>query len=143
MAETASQKKRLPIRRGRFVVPDDPKAEPYLFASKCKKCGKYFATRRAVCLNCGNRELETVPLGGKGEIYSFTIVHQQLPFALVKVPYAIAIVAFEEGCQTHGVITEDLDSVEVGKSVEVYFEVAKEDEEGNELLVDKFRVVKK
>lgn len=143
MAETASKKKRIPIRRGRLVVPDDPNEKPFLSGSKCSKCGKYYAGRRVICLNCGNRETERVALSGKGKIYSFTIVHQQLPFALVKVPYAIVIVAFEEGCQTHGVVTEDLDSVEVGKNVEVYFEVAREDEEGNELLYDKFRVVNK
>ncbi len=143
MTETKSQKKRLPIRRGRFIVPEDPSEKPYLIASRCKNCGKYFSGRRVVCLNCGKQEMEMVPLSGKGKIYSFTIVHQQLPFALVQVPYAIVIVAFDEGCQTHGVVTEDLDSVEVGKDLEVYFEAAREDEEGNELLVDKFRIVNK
>jgi hypothetical protein len=138
---TTSQKKRLPIRRGRFIVPDDPRKKPFLIGSRCKNCGKYFAARRVVCLNCGKREVEMAPLKGKGTIYSYTIVHQQLPFALVKVPYAIVIVAFDEGCQTHGVVTENLDAVEVGKKVEVYYEVAKEDTEGNELLIDKFRVV--
>jgi uncharacterized OB-fold protein len=141
MTQTSSQKKRLPIRRGRFIVPDDPKEKPFLIGSKCSNCGKYFAGRRKVCLNCGKKTVERAQLSGKGKIYSYTIVHQQLPFALVKVPYAIVIVAFEEGCQTHGVVTENLDSVEVGKDVEVYFEVVREDEEGNELLIDKFRVV--
>jgi len=143
MAETASKKKRLPIRRGRFIVPDDPNEKPYLIGSKCTSCGKYFAGRRVVCLNCGKKAVERAPLSGKGKIYSFTTVHQQLPFALVKVPYTIVIVAFDEGCQTHGVITDDQDSIEVGKKVEIYFEVAREDEEGNELLIDKFRVVDK
>ena len=141
MTEATSQKKRLPIRRGRFIVPEDPREKPYLIGSKCKNCGKYFSGRRVICLNCGKQEMEIVPLSGKGEVYSFTIVHQQLPFALVQVPYAIVIVAFEEGCQTHGVVTDSWDSVEVGKDLEVYFETVREDEEGNELLVDKFRIV--
>ena len=79
----------------------------------------------------------------KRQGYGIGHLHQQLPGALVKVPYAIAIVALEEGTQMHAVITEDLDKLEVGKDVEVYFEKMKEDEEGNELLADKFRIVKK
>ena len=85
--------------------------------------------------------METVALGGKGTIYSYTIVHQQLPFSVVQVPYAIVIVVFEEGCQIHGVITGDLSSVAVGAPVEVYYEKVKEDEDGNDLIVDKFRVI--
>jgi len=143
MTEATKEKKRRPIRPGRFVVPDDPKAEPHLVGSRCGNCGKYFVPPRVICLNCGKAQMEEVPIKGKGTIYSFTTVHQQLPHALVKVPYAIAIVALEEGPSIHGVITEDLDAVEVGKSVEVYFEKVKEDDEGNDLLVDKFRVVGK
>ena len=142
MSEAATRKKRLPIRRGRFIVPEDPNQEPYLIASRCGNCGKYFAPPRVICLNCGKMQMEQVPLKGKGTIYTFTIVHQQLPNALVQVPYAIVIVTMEEGCQLHGVVTEDLESVKIGAPVEVYFEKGMEDAEGNELLVDKFRVIK-
>ncbi len=141
MSETTADKKRLPLRKGRFIVPEDPKQEPYIVGCKCGNCGKYFVPPRVICLNCGKMEMETVALSGKGTIYSYTIVHQQLPFSVVQVPYAIVIVVFEEGCQTHGVITGDLSSVAVGAPVEVYFEKVKEDEDGNDLIVDKFRVV--
>lgn len=141
MSTAGTGKKQVPIRRGRFKVPDESGAKPYLIGCKCGNCGKYFSGRRVVCLNCGKQQMEEAALSGKGEIYTFTIVHQQLPFALVEVPYAIVIVLLEEGCQTHGVITENLDDIEVGKHVETYFEKAKEDEEGNDLITDKFRLV--
>jgi len=141
VSSARTEKKQVPIRRGRFKVPDEPGAKPYLIGCRCGNCGKYFSGRRVVCLNCGKQQMEEAALSGKGEIYTFTIVHQQLPFALVEVPYAIVIVLLEEGCQTHGVITENLDGIDVGKHVEAYFEKAKEDEEGNDLIVDKFRVV--
>ena len=143
MAEVRSERKRLPLRRGRFKVPEEPGVEPYLIASRCPECGKYFSGSRKVCLNCGKRDLEEVGLGGRGRVYTYTIVWQQLPGALVKVPYAIVVVAMDEGCQVHGVVTEDFESLEIGKEVEVYFEKMKEDEEGNELLADKFRTVKR
>jgi uncharacterized OB-fold protein len=141
MAETVA-KKRLPLRRGRFVVPEDPNNKPYLIACRCKNCGKYFTPMRVICLNCGKQMMEMVPLGGKGKVYSYTAVWQQLPGALVKVPYAIVIVSMPEGCQVHGVVTEDFDKLEVGQGVEVYFEKITEDAEGNDLIVDKFRISK-
>jgi len=141
MSEATTEKKRRPLRAGRFVVPEDPKKEPYLVASRCGNCGKYFVPPRVVCLNCGKLQMEPAVLSGKGTVYSFTIVHQQLPFALVQVPYAIVIVALEEGPSIHGVVTDNLEAVEVGKPIEVYFEKVREDDEGNDLLVDKFRIV--
>jgi len=140
MAEAVT-KKRLPIRRGRFVVPDDPKKEPYLIASKCKNCGKVFCPPRHICLNCGKQMMEIIPLGGRGKIYSYTEVHQQLPGALVKTPYMIVIVSMPEGCQVHGVMTEKYENIGVDAEVEVYFEKMMEDKDGNELIADKFRLV--
>lgn len=143
MSEAATEKKRLPLRRGRFIVPEDPKAEPHLVGCKCGNCGTYFVPPRVICLNCDKQQMEPAALTGKGTVYSFTIVHQQLPFSLVQVPYAIVIVALEEGPSMHGVVTENLEAVEVGKPIEVYFEKVREDDDGNDLLVDKFRIVDK
>ena len=143
MSEASTGKKRLPLRRGGFIIPEDPKAEPYLVASKCGNCGKYFAPPRVICLNCEKQQMEPAALSGKGTVYSYTIVHQQLPFSVVQVPYAIVIVALDEGCQAHGVVTENLESVEVGAPIKVYFEKVREDDEGNDLIVNKFRITKK
>jgi uncharacterized OB-fold protein len=140
MAETVA-KKRLPLRRGRFVVPEDPKQQPYLIAARCRNCGKYFVPPRVVCLNCGKQMMEIVPLGNRGKVYSYTIVHQQLPGALVKVPYAIVIVSMPEGCQVTSVVTEDFDKLQVDQPVEVYFETMIKDNEGNDRIADKFRIV--
>ncbi len=141
MSEVKSEKKRLPIRGGRFVMPEEPGAEPYFIASRCRNCGKYFAPPRVVCLNCGKQEMGPAGLSGKGDLYSYTIVHQQLPNSLVKAPYAIVIVAMDEGCQLHGVVTEDPQGLVIGERMEAYFEKMREDSEGNELYADKFRPV--
>jgi len=143
MSKATSEKKQLPLRRGRFIIPEEAGAKPYLLASKCGNCGKYFSSPRVICLNCGKQEMKMVPLSGKGKLYTYTIVWQQLPGSLVKVPYAIAIVAMEEGCQIHGVVTEDFESLEIGMDMEVYYEKIMEDDEGNDLIVDKYRAVKK
>ncbi len=143
MSETVSAKKRIPLRPDAgFKIPDDPGAKPYLVASKCKSCGKFFYPTRAICLNCGSQEMVETPLAGKGSVYTYTTVHHQVPGALLKVPYVLAIIAMDEGCSVRTVITEKWESVKVGQRVEAYFEKIKEDSQGNELIVCKFRAVK-
>ncbi len=135
-------KKRMPIRRGRFMVPEDPSKKPYLIASKCKNCGKVFCPPRHICLNCDKQMMEITALGGKGKVYSYTEVFQPLPGALVKPPYMIVIVSMPEGCQITGVMTENFGNIAVNDEVEVYFEKMMEDKDSNELLADKLRLVK-
>ena len=139
MNEPKTEKKLMPLKPGIFIIPDDPGKSPYLISSKCTTCGSYFFPTRAICLSCHTETLEEAPLTGKGKVYTFSIARQQLPGALVQVPYAIAIVVMDEGCQIHTVITEDWESVKIGMDVEVYFEKVFEDEEGNDLLAYKFR----
>lgn len=142
MTQAAPAKTQKPLKPGIFTMPEKPGEKPHLVASKCSQCGTYFYPRRHVCLNCGTETLQDAPLEGRGKVYTYTIARQQLPGALMKVPYAIAIVIMEEGCQVHTVITEDFENVAVDQDVEVYFEKISEDAEGNDLLTYKFRAVK-
>jgi uncharacterized OB-fold protein len=139
MSDDKKEKKRLPLKPGIFKIPEDPSDRPYLVGKKCGECGTYFFPSRVICLNCGAEAMAEAPLTGRGAVYTYTIARQQLPGALVQVPYAIAIVRMEEGCQIHTVVTEDWESVKVGMDVEVYFEKVFEDEDGNDLLAYKFR----
>ena len=143
MPETASQKKKLPLRpNAGFKVPEDPEAKPYLVASRCGNCGKYFYPTRVICLNCGKQEMEEASFAGTGTLYTYTIVHHQVPGALVTVPYALVLVAMDEECTVRSIVTEGWESLKVGTKMETYFEKIKEDAEGNDLLVCKFRAVK-
>jgi len=137
-----SEKKQLPLKPGMFKIPDKEGEKPYLVAGKCKECGTYFYPQRVICLNCSAQAMEEAPLKGKGKVYTYTVARQQLPGAFVQVPYAIAIVLMEEGCQIHTVVTEDWENLDVDREVEVYFEKVAEDPEGNDLLAYKFRAVK-
>ena len=144
MVEKKAEKKRVPLAGAGFVIPEDPKAEPFLVGAKCTNCNKVFSGMRVICLNCGvQNTLERFPLKGKGKLYTYTVVWQQVPGALVKVPYAIVNVVMDEGCQIQGVVTEDLESLDIEMNMEVYFEKMREDDEGNNELAFKFRPVKK
>lgn len=142
MNEEKSGKKQLPLKPYLFKMPEEPGQQPYLTASKCKECGTYFYPQRVICLNCSAQAMEETPLAGKGKVFTFTIARQQLPGAFVQVPYAVAIVLLEEGCQIHTVVTEDWENLDVDMDVEVYFEKVAEDPEGNDLFAYKFRAAK-
>lgn len=143
MTETKSEKKRVPLAHAGFVIPEDPKAKPYLVGAKCTSCGKVFTSVRVICLNCSAQNtMEKMPLGGKGKLYTYTVIWQQLPGALIKVPYALVNVVMDEGCQMQGVATEDFESLDIGMDMEVYFEKMREDAEGNDEIAFKFRAVK-
>ncbi len=144
MSKATPTKKQLPLRPGAgFVVPEEPGAKPYLVASKCGNCGKFFYPSRVICLNCGKQQMETAPLKGTGKLYTYTIVQHQVPGALVTVPYALVLVAMDEECTVRSIVTEDWESLKIGMRMEAHFEKIREDAEGNDLLVCKFRAVNK
>ena len=143
MSEATSEKKRLPLRPGAgFRIPEEPGAKPYLYASRCGNCGKHFVPRRVICLNCNKQEMTEVALAGTGTLYAFTIVHHQVPGILLKVPYALSIIGMDEGCAVRTVVTDGCESLKIDEKMEVYFEKAMEDSEGNDLMVCKFKAVK-
>lgn len=142
MSDEKSKKKQLPLKAGLFKIPDKLDEKPYLIASRCKECSTYFFPTRVICLNCGAEAMEEAPLKGRGKVYTYTIARQQLPGALVQVPYAIAIISMEEGCQVQTVVTEDWESIDIGTEMEAYFEKVREDEEGNDQIAYKFRAAK-
>ena len=141
MSEEKAEKKRLPLHRGLFQIPDDPNQGPYLTAQRCKACGTYFYSGRKNCLNCGDEPMEAVPLSGRGTLFTYTIARQQLPGALMKVPYGIAVVEMEEGVHVQSVVDKDWENLKVGMDMEIYFEKMAEDKEGNDLLAYKFKAV--
>ncbi len=135
----SERKKQLPLKPNLFVIPDDPNEKPYLEGQRCTACGIYFRSRRWNCQNCGSESMETVALSGRGKLNTYSIIHKQLPGALVTVPYAIGVLEMEEGIFLRSVIDKDFDTLEVGMPLEIYFDVMAEDKEGNELLSYKFR----
>jgi hypothetical protein len=93
----------IPIRP--LPVPD-ALTEPFCTAVKahrfilpsCTDCGRTHFYPRSLCPHCGSAAIEWVEASGRGTVYSFTLV-QRAPSAAfaAEVPYAVAVVALEEG----------------------------------------------
>lgn len=137
----AASKRKLPVKMGLFKPPGN--GEPgHLIGSRCNSCQEYFHPRRVVCLNCYSEDLEEVVLSSRGKIYTYTIARTSYPVSPVQAPFISAYVELPEGVQVLTLITDlDLDKVEIGAEVEVYFWKVADDDQGNELTAYAFRPV--
>lgn len=62
---------------------------------KCNQCGAYTAPPKPICSACSSEDIEIVPLSGKGEIQTFTVIY--MPPEGFEAPLIIAMVKLDEG----------------------------------------------
>ena len=90
--------------------------EGVLLLKKCNACGETHYYPRAVCPHCLSGDTEWQPSGGRGKIYTFSVMRR------VAAPYAIAYVTLDEGVtMMTNIVDCDLDSIAIGQEVEVVF----------------------
>ena len=77
-----------------------------LEAGKCKKCGHINFPARLICPECGTKEFETIRLGGRGKLETFTVIHTAPDGFADLAPYAVGIVQLEEGVKILAQITD-------------------------------------
>jgi uncharacterized OB-fold protein len=87
-------------------TPLTPEAKPYwdglkehkLMLPKCQDCGQAFFYPRILCPHCHSRNITWIQASGKGTLYSFEIVYQQLNRRFqVPTPYVLAMIELAEG----------------------------------------------
>jgi len=68
-----------------------------LMAYKCLNCGQYYWPA-VHCMVCKKPEMEWVKISGKGEIFTFTIIHRAShPAWQAEIPYNVSWVKLDEG----------------------------------------------
>jgi uncharacterized OB-fold protein len=108
-----------------------------LMAYKCLNCGTYYWPA-VHCMACDNPKMEWVKVSGKGEVYTFTVLHQLYhPAWEGEIPYNVSWIKLDEGPFLMSNVTscknEDL---HIGMRVEVVFEDVTE-----EITLPKFKPV--
>ncbi len=87
-------------------APITPETQPYwdglkegkLMLPKCEDCNQPFFYPRILCPQCQSRRITWMQASGKGKLYSFEIVHQQLDRRFkVPPPYILAMIELDEG----------------------------------------------
>jgi uncharacterized OB-fold protein len=113
-----------------------------LMGSKCRRCGYVTFPPRIACSACINKgSMEVVPLGSRGTIETFSVLHIGTPD--FKAPYILAYVLIG-GAKVLSLITgcePKEESLEIGEEVELVIEKIREDEQGNEVRGYKFRPI--
>jgi uncharacterized OB-fold protein len=131
--------KNIPLKEGLFVMPSANGEEAHLIGSKCTKCEHVFFPKREVCLGCGDMHMREVALSTKGKLFTWTVVRQDPPGALVKAPYALGKIQLPEGVFVFTVLTDcDFDKLKIDTEWELVIEKISEDAECNNLMAYKF-----
>ncbi|HSR21990.1 MAG TPA: Zn-ribbon domain-containing OB-fold protein [Candidatus Eisenbacteria bacterium] len=91
---------------GEKAVPrPTPETQPYwdgaragqLRIQRCTACREHYFSPRPFCPRCGSPEVEWVTASGRATLHSYVINYRPAPGFEDEAPYAIAIVALEEG----------------------------------------------
>ncbi len=109
----------------------NPLTEPYWQAAhqgqlklpRCAACATFHFYPRSACPHCGCRDLSWHEVSGKGEVYSYTVVHRAPSKGFApEVPYVVAVVALDEGLHLMTRLMQVVpDDVSIGMRVEVDF----------------------
>ncbi|MFC1919255.1 Zn-ribbon domain-containing OB-fold protein [Chloroflexota bacterium] len=131
----------VPIDESVLRLPSTPSGQADLLSNKCCNCGEYIFPKKMACPKCFSRDVEEAVLSREGEVYSSTIISLAPPLYVGPLPYAIGVVKSPEGVLIPTTFTEcDLDEpLTVGTKVEMVTVKHKEDGEGNEVMIYKFR----
>lgn len=141
-----SSAKQIPIKEGMMKLPSSPGEKACLIGSKCRSCGETFFVRRERCENCQSQDLADITLSTKGKLYAFSVMYYPAPPPYKPpdpfVPYGLGWIELPEGIRIYSLLTEnDPSKLKVGMEMELLFEKFEEDEQGNDVMVYKFRPV--
>jgi len=90
---------------------------------RCQDCGYWLHPPVPRCPTCGSRDVAPEAVSGRGEVWSYTVNHQNWDGG--EVPYAIVLVAFPEqdGLRlTSNLVGCEPDEARIGMPVQVAFE---------------------
>lgn len=95
-----------------------------LVVQRCQDCGRYRHYPQYLCPECSSGAWTWAPVSGRGRVHSFTVTYQPYhPSWATRVPYAVVTVELDEGVRmVSDLPDEDVEEVEIGRRVEVFFE---------------------
>lgn len=120
------------------------KGQRYQLAGEiCPSCSEYIFPPRDVCPHCTKPAGPAHTLSGRGEVYSYTTMHNVPTGYQAQSPYTVALVKLNEGPMVTAQLTDVAnDDVSIGMEVEmVTRKLREEGDEGQIVYGYKFRPV--
>jgi len=95
-----------------------------LVIQRCAHCGAHRFPAAELCSNCLSTELAWVEASGRGELFSFVVVHHVLdPYFATRTPYLVADVKLAEGPHmTTALAAVSPGDARIGQELTVQFE---------------------
>lgn len=117
-----------------YHIPNNLDEPPYLIGSCCKECGDTHFPPKGACPMClKNSTLQIVPIGQKGTIRSFSIMHVAPPG--YPVPHVQAMVKLEEGPLVFSILnTNDIDSIFLEQPVRLTIGPVRKNDKGEDII---------
>lgn len=131
------QKKQVSLDERYFRLPNT------IPASRCRDCKEvFYPGGKFRCSKCTSANMEDIVLTPKGKLDTFTVITMAPPGAVLAPPYALGMVITPEGAHITAVLTETNPAkLKLGMPVEMVVEKLKQDEQGNDVMVYKFKPV--
>lgn len=111
-------------------------SEHRLVVQCCAECGHTRLPPAPVCSECRSEEAGWQEVSGRGEVYTYTIVHRPIA-AEQTIPYVIAVIALEDSGGVRmisNLVEMEPESVVIGLPVELVWEDMSDD-----LAIPRFR----
>jgi uncharacterized OB-fold protein len=129
MSAPASELSSESLKRPRPTIDPDSRefwraaGNGILELSRCTACGRWEHPPRENCTDCG-AVTHMEPSAGIGVVYSYIVVHHNtIPGFADVLPFAIALVEFEDGCRLPARVTGEYDrETLIGSTVRAEFE---------------------
>jgi uncharacterized OB-fold protein len=112
-------------------------SEHRLVAQRCTACGRTRIPPAPICSACRSEEADWQELSGRGEIYTYTVVHRPIA-ANQPLPTIIAVIALEGSGglrMISNLVGADPETLEIGAPVELVWEDMSDD-----LAIPRFRL---
>jgi hypothetical protein len=117
------------------------KDEGRIYGTRCPKCERTYVPAVTFCERCLSELTEWVDVGLTGEVFTFTLLYQELDGSLRTEPEIIAFIRIADGGLVHRLGKISPDEVEIGKAVEAVFKPVQE-RQGSILDILHFQPVK-
>jgi uncharacterized OB-fold protein len=114
-------------------------AEHRLVVQRCTACGHTRLPPGPVCSECRSADADWKELSGRGEIYTYTVVHRPIA-AGQQLPFVIAVIALEDSGGVRmisNVVDARPEEIGIGSRVELVWE-----DMSAELAIPRFRLAR-
>lgn len=136
----------VPFKEGALTTPLSPLEEVRLKGVRCRSCGALALGESEHCINCTSLDVEEHVFSKYGKVYTYTIIRHPPPPPYPQEtfkPFPTAWVELEDGLFILSELTDcGLDEVKIGMPVELVVGKGWEDDNGNDVIMYKFRPAK-